>query len=60
MDYDDDHVDSEIVDRHILVGKDVEDVYMVQFYNLQAHSVNLNQFNFQRYIDLDNYQTIFL
>ena len=32
-DYDDDHEDYDIEDKHNLVDKDVEDVYMVQFYN---------------------------
>ncbi len=44
MDFDDDPVDYDIEDKHILVDKDVEDVYMVQFYNLQEHNVNLNNF----------------
>jgi hypothetical protein len=43
MDYDDDHVDYDIVDKHILVDRDVEDVYMVQFYNLPIHNENLNE-----------------
>ncbi len=42
MDFDDDHVDYDIEDKHILVDKDEEDVYMVQFYNLPEHNVNLN------------------
>ncbi len=44
MDFDDDPVDYDIEDKHILVDKDVEDVYMVRFYNLQVHNVNLNNY----------------
>lgn len=42
MDYDDDHVDYGIEGMHNLVGKDVVDVCMIQFYNVQGHNESLN------------------
>ncbi len=42
MDFDDDHVDYDIEDKHILVDRDVEDVCMVLFYNLPEHNANLD------------------
>jgi hypothetical protein len=42
MDFDVDHVDYDIEDKHILVDRVGEDVYMVQFYNSPIHNVNLN------------------